>query len=134
MGKKWKSVFFHVFFAINVFNGFLLDVVKNKKVPSYLMELHAKFHVYVSVYNRYIAIFRIQDSRQKRKIIFFRWFFHCIFFKTIFSILSKERKRFRIVCRDYVPSFIKRYWFINKILAFLESKMSTMNSKNQSNF
>ena len=113
--KWWKSGFFHVFFAINFFNGLLLDVVKNKKVPSYLLELHAKFHVDVLVYNRDIAIFRIQDSRKKRKIIFYRWFFHCIFFKTIFSILSKERKMFRIVCRDYVPSFIKKYWFITKI-------------------
>ena len=63
---------FHVFFAITFFNGFFIGLVKNRKVPNYLLELHANFYVDVLVYNRDMAIFRIQDGPQKRKIIFFR--------------------------------------------------------------
>ena len=62
-------------------------------MPNYLRELQAKFYVDVLVYNQDIGIFRIQNGRQKRKIIFFRQFLHCIFLQTIFSILSKEQKK-----------------------------------------
>ena len=69
---KSEKVCFSRFFRDSFFQWIFIGLVKIRKVPNYLLELHAKFYVDVLVYNRDIGIFRIQDGHQKRKIIFFR--------------------------------------------------------------
>ena len=70
--QKVKKCVFLRFFRDSFFRWIFIGLVKNRKVPNYLLELHANFYVDVLVYNRDIGIFRIQDGRQNRKIIFFR--------------------------------------------------------------
>ena len=63
--------FYTFFFAIAFFNGFFIGLAKNRKVPNYLLELHAKFYVDVLVYNRdgggLFNLARLRSEKHTRK-------------------------------------------------------------------
>ena len=71
MQKVKKCDFSRFLFAIAFFNGIFIGLVKNRKVPNYLLELHANFYVDVLVYNRdgggLFNLARLRSEKHTRK-------------------------------------------------------------------